>query len=140
MHIFQIKREEKLDEKWENCIFFCVSEESKAYNLYNPVTKKIVISRDVIFEEERFWTWNKNNARQQILAEFDGENERQQFVNDLQLVENEQQPIAEDSPSPAGVVNELEKDRHGWLIMRYLEMIHLSIHLHILLFFHIVIL
>lgn len=33
------------------------SEESKGYRLYNPQTKKIVVSRDVVFEEERNWNW-----------------------------------------------------------------------------------
>jgi hypothetical protein len=41
----------KLDVKSIKCVFLGVSEESKAYRLYNPVTKKIIISRDVIFVE-----------------------------------------------------------------------------------------
>nr|GMC60295.1 Retrovirus-related Pol polyprotein from transposon TNT 1-94 [Ipomoea batatas] len=38
--------------------------ESKAYRLYNPITKKIVISRDVIFNEDCFWPWNSNVVQQ----------------------------------------------------------------------------
>ena len=38
----------KLNDKGEKCIFLGVSETSKAYRLFNPLTKKIVISRDVI--------------------------------------------------------------------------------------------
>lgn len=37
-----------------------VSEESKAYRLYNPLTKKIVVSRDVVFEENESWDWDKS--------------------------------------------------------------------------------
>jgi hypothetical protein len=37
-----------------------VSEESKGYRLYDPVTKKIVTSRDIIFEEEKHWDWDVN--------------------------------------------------------------------------------
>lgn len=44
----------KLDDKGEKCIFLGVSEKSKACKLYNPITKKTVISRDVIFYEEGF--------------------------------------------------------------------------------------
>jgi hypothetical protein len=33
-----------------------VSEESKAYKLYNPVDEKIIISRDVVFEEDKEWS------------------------------------------------------------------------------------
>ncbi|CAD6256119.1 unnamed protein product [Miscanthus lutarioriparius] len=31
---------------------------SKAHRLYNPQTRKMVVSRDVIFEEEVAWVWN----------------------------------------------------------------------------------
>jgi hypothetical protein len=45
-------QEEELDDRDEKCIFLGYSEESKAYKLYNPLTKKLVVSRDVIFDEE----------------------------------------------------------------------------------------
>lgn len=53
-HIPDQKRK-KLDEKSEKCIFLGVSEHSKAYKLYNPITKKIIVRRDVIFDEEKTW-------------------------------------------------------------------------------------
>lgn len=37
----------KLDNKGEKCIFLGYSDESKAYKLYNPLTKKVIINRDV---------------------------------------------------------------------------------------------
>ena len=40
-------------------MFFGVSETSKAYKLYVPLTKKVVVSRDVIFEEKKTWTWEE---------------------------------------------------------------------------------
>ena len=36
-------------------MFFGYSEESKAYRLYNPITRKYVTSRDVLFKEEEAW-------------------------------------------------------------------------------------
>jgi hypothetical protein len=42
----------KLDEINEKCVFVGYSEESKEYILYNPITRKYVISRDVEFKEE----------------------------------------------------------------------------------------
>lgn len=39
----------KLDDRGEKCIFVGYSEQSKAYKLYNPITKKLIISRDVEF-------------------------------------------------------------------------------------------
>ncbi|KAG7547302.1 Reverse transcriptase RNA-dependent DNA polymerase [Arabidopsis suecica] len=37
-----------------------VVKDSKGYRLYNPKTKKIVISRDVVFEETKSWTWEED--------------------------------------------------------------------------------
>ncbi|KAK2989971.1 hypothetical protein RJ640_004134 [Escallonia rubra] len=57
-HVPDAKRK-KLDDKSEKCVFLGVSEVSKAYKLFNPLTKKIVTSRDVVFEEESTWDWNR---------------------------------------------------------------------------------
>lgn len=39
-----------------------VSEVSKAYKLYNWISKKIIISRDVVFDEDKCWDWDKQYA------------------------------------------------------------------------------
>ena len=44
-----------MDSKGEKCIFIGYSEESKAYRLYIPSTKKFFVSRDVQFIEEEAW-------------------------------------------------------------------------------------
>jgi hypothetical protein len=44
-----------LDDKGERCIFMGYSPNSKAYKLYNPETKKVIISRDVTFDEGGMW-------------------------------------------------------------------------------------
>eukprot|EP00253_Pinus_taeda_P022296 PITA_22296 len=49
----QLRR--KLDRKGEKCLFIGYSEESKAYRLYMPSTKKFFVSRDVQFIEEEAW-------------------------------------------------------------------------------------
>ncbi|KAK2987329.1 hypothetical protein RJ640_023630 [Escallonia rubra] len=46
------EKRKKLDDKSEKCVFLGVSKVSKAYKLFNPLTKKIVTGRDVVFEEE----------------------------------------------------------------------------------------
>ena len=46
------ERRKKLDDKSEKCIFVRYSERSKTYKLYNPITKKLVISRDIKFDEK----------------------------------------------------------------------------------------
>ena len=45
----------KLDKKGQKCIFFGYSEDTKAYKLYDPVTRKVIISRDVQFLENESW-------------------------------------------------------------------------------------
>ena len=48
----------KLDDKSKRCIFLGISEESKAFRMYNPITKKLIISRDVRFAEGQTWDWH----------------------------------------------------------------------------------
>ena len=52
------QKKAKLEDKGEKCVLLGISEESKAYKLYNPVTKKLIISRDVVFRENDFWPWD----------------------------------------------------------------------------------
>ena len=54
----ELKR--KLDKKSERCIFTGYSEQHKAYKLYNLVTKKVVVSRDVKFIEDKCWSDSSN--------------------------------------------------------------------------------
>ena len=44
------------------CVLLEVSEESKAYRLYDPLSNKIVISRDVTFNKNDRWPWNSTHA------------------------------------------------------------------------------
>ncbi|GMI83635.1 hypothetical protein HRI_002032800 [Hibiscus trionum] len=49
----------KLDDKSFSWVLLGVSGESKAYRLYNPISKRIVISRDIVCEEEKCWDLDK---------------------------------------------------------------------------------
>jgi len=46
-------RRTKLKNKSLYCVLLGVSQESKSYKLYDPAAKKIVTSRDIIFEEDK---------------------------------------------------------------------------------------
>lgn len=50
----------KLDDKSIKCIFVGYCTHSKAYRLYNPLNGKVVVSRNVVFDEEASWDWNNN--------------------------------------------------------------------------------
>jgi len=38
-------------------VYFGVEEGSKAHRMYNPKSNRIVVSRDVVFEESVKWSW-----------------------------------------------------------------------------------
>jgi transposase InsO family protein len=52
VHVPDVKRQ-KLDAKSVACVFLGVSEKSKAFRLYDLAARKIVVSRDVMFEEDK---------------------------------------------------------------------------------------
>jgi hypothetical protein len=45
------KKMRKLDEKSVKCIFIGYSIETRSYRLFDPQEKKVIISRDVVFDE-----------------------------------------------------------------------------------------
>ena len=47
----------KLDDMSNHMVYFGVEEGSKAHRMFDPVNRKIVVSRDVIFEESFYWKW-----------------------------------------------------------------------------------
>ncbi|XP_024004089.1 uncharacterized protein LOC112081558 [Eutrema salsugineum] len=49
----------KLDDKSHMLVHLEIEPESKAYRLYNPETRRITVSCDVVFDEKASWNWNK---------------------------------------------------------------------------------
>jgi len=52
VHILD-QRRRKLDNKSH-------SDETKAYKLFDPMSKKVIVGRDVIFEEDKGWSWHED--------------------------------------------------------------------------------
>jgi hypothetical protein len=50
----------KLDDRSDKCIFTGYNETSKSYRLYNPISKKLILSRDVKFLENQFSNETEN--------------------------------------------------------------------------------
>lgn len=56
----------KLDDRSRALVYLGTEPGTKAYRLFHPTTKRITVSRDVVFMEEEGWNWNdkveKNGA------------------------------------------------------------------------------
>ncbi|KAL0375441.1 UNVERIFIED_CONTAM: Retrovirus-related Pol polyprotein from transposon RE1 [Sesamum radiatum] len=66
VHIPTEKRH-KLEEKTEKGIFLGYSTQSKGYRIYNLKTKKLIISRDVEFDEDAMWNWDEEKVERQTV-------------------------------------------------------------------------
>jgi hypothetical protein len=71
----------KLDNRSVKCIFLGVSEESKGYRLFNLITERVIVSRDVIFEEEKQWDWDES-FEEQILMDLEWGDDNVEGVDD----------------------------------------------------------
>lgn len=75
-----------------------VNDESKAYKLFDPIAKKVIVNRDVVFEEEKSWDWGRT------------EEECQADVLDWEEEENEEgsedQGPAQDDEQNSGDINQ----------------------------------
>lgn len=65
------QKRKKLDAKSFACIFLRIADDAKAYRLYNLKTKKIVISRDVIFMENSVIDQNISNNKSFNLIKYE---------------------------------------------------------------------
>ncbi|KAM2245499.1 hypothetical protein ACFXTI_006427 [Malus domestica] len=86
VHILDSKRI-KIDDKSLKCIFLGVSEESKAYRLFDPISHKIIMSRDVVFDENQSWNWNDSHE-EVILVDLEWETEEE---NSIETGDNEEE-------------------------------------------------
>ena len=63
MHVPSQKRW-KLDDNSIKYIFFGYSIDMKGCRLYDPIIKKLLISRDVVFDENSAWNWESLQSGQ----------------------------------------------------------------------------
>uniref|UniRef100_A0A251SDS7 Putative zinc finger, CCHC-type n=1 Tax=Helianthus annuus TaxID=4232 RepID=A0A251SDS7_HELAN len=78
----------KLDDKTEKMIFVGYSGNSKGYKLFNPLTNKITISRDVIFDENKRWVINNESNETPYMIMEDNAVPMSQGINDQIYIMN----------------------------------------------------
>jgi len=63
----------KLSDRSTKMVFIGYETGTKGYRVYDPVTKKLHISRDVIFEEGQAWDWKQQTRAEPVSSVFDVE-------------------------------------------------------------------
>ncbi|KAI5312301.1 hypothetical protein L3X38_041474 [Prunus dulcis] len=76
----------KLEENSHKCIFVGYGLCEKGYRVYNPRTRKIILSRDVYFDETASWKW-ENTSNVEVRTPMQMEN--QDNIEHEQMVANE---------------------------------------------------
>ncbi|XP_058192064.1 uncharacterized protein LOC131309447 [Rhododendron vialii] len=87
-------RRTRLNDKGEKGIFLGYGNRIMGYKLYIPLTKKVFMSRDVIFEEEKMRDWKEKEATNEV--ELVLEEEEMEVPNE---VKREPQSLPHGSPS-----------------------------------------
>jgi len=59
----------KLDDRSRPGVFLGYADGAKAYRVYDPVSRRVLISRDVIFDEAGGWDWNSSAEHAASMAE-----------------------------------------------------------------------
>lgn len=60
----------KLDNRSRVLVHFGTEPGSKAYRLFDPQTQRVVVSRDVIFNESKGWNWSSKKEDQDDTGSF----------------------------------------------------------------------
>jgi hypothetical protein len=95
----------KLDDRSKQLVYFGVEEGSKAYRMYDPENNRIVVSRDVVFEEKKMWNWESvtgQTVTSEIIVDNDFEYDYVDYgVNDIVVQDEEADSAAVNDKSGA---------------------------------------
>jgi len=115
----------KLDDRSIKAVFLGYESGTKAYRLYDPVRGKVLVSRDVIFDEAAAWRWEEAEAREgrgdggirdsfiveHLVIHDHGEATEQPVAGEAQT----QEPVARDDIDPLATVEVEEPPSPGGL-------------------------
>ncbi|KAL0323576.1 UNVERIFIED_CONTAM: Retrovirus-related Pol polyprotein from transposon RE2 [Sesamum angustifolium] len=109
VHIPTEKRH-KLEEKTEKGIFLGYSTQLKDYRIYNLKTKKLIISRDVEFDEDAMWNWDEEKVERQsvmIPKETPPQQQQEEGTDQAEMERRSQQaPGSPRRPPPSEEIEE----------------------------------
>nr|GEX56205.1 zinc finger, CCHC-type [Tanacetum cinerariifolium] len=77
----------KLDDRSEKYVFVSYDKQSKGYKLYNPVTRKVVVSRDVEFDEEGSWDYSIQESKRYDFLPMTDEEETDESKKEIKSIE-----------------------------------------------------
>ncbi|KAK4389894.1 Retrovirus-related Pol polyprotein from transposon TNT 1-94 [Sesamum angolense] len=119
VHIPTEKRH-KLEEKTEKGIFLGYSTQSKGYRIYNLKTKKLIISRDVEFDEDAMWNWDEEKVETQsvmISKETTPQQQEEKGTDQAEMERRSQQaPGSPRRPPPSEEIEEETPPRRTKLL------------------------
>jgi hypothetical protein len=58
----------KLEDRSTPMVFPGYKTRSKAYRLFDPRAQRVVVSRDVVFDEAAYWEWEPTTGKQRWIA------------------------------------------------------------------------
>jgi hypothetical protein len=90
VHVPKEKRT-KLDSKSEKCIFIGYKDGLKGYELWNPVARKVVYSRDVVFREVKDVIKHEVQPKEPVKIEFELKEEESDSVAEEESEDEEPQ-------------------------------------------------
>ncbi|KAK4395665.1 Retrovirus-related Pol polyprotein from transposon RE2 [Sesamum angolense] len=119
VHILTEKRH-KLEEKTEKGIFLGYNTQSKGYRIYNLKTKKLIISRDVEFDEDAMWNWDEEKIERQsvmIPKETPPQQQQEEGIDQAEMERRSQQaPGSPRRPPPSEEIEEETPPRRTKLL------------------------
>ncbi|CAL8083743.1 unnamed protein product [Prunus armeniaca] len=83
------QQRQKLDLASKRCVFLGYASCEKGYRLYNLVTGKVIISRDVVFNEDASWDWNAQQECSVSVPLTEMVSEKEEEINDTTVMQAE---------------------------------------------------
>ena len=114
------KHPSKLEDRSMPMIFIGYGLGSKAYRCLDPVNLKVVISRDIIFEESERWTWSTQGEGSTPLTFLPNFLSEQGIEDQVESSDDEEEDSTE-ATSPSNISGEVESPRFRTLTDLYSE-------------------